>query len=251
MFILPEICHKSLIDQGVPVSIHINGKREDVAETVLLPGDPFRAKFIAEHLLQDVQCYSQVRGMYGFTGFYKGQRVSVQGTGMGLPSHSIYVNELIDFFGVKNLIRIGTCGSFQENIKLRDVILAMSSCSESNFNHKTFKGMDYSPTADFGLLLQAYNQSKDKKKNIHVGSVLSSDVFYNEDPEEWKLWARHGVLAVEMETSALYTIAARKQCRALSILTVSDSLVTGEASGSLEREQNFSDMVEIALSALS
>ena len=188
--------------------------------------------------------------MLGFTGLYKGQRVSVQGTGMGLPSHSIYVNELIDSFGVKTLIRVGTCGSFQENIKLRDVVLAMSSCSESNFNRKTFKGMDFAPTADFELLIKAYNYTKTKAKKVHVGSVLSADTFYNEDREEWKLWARHGVLAVEMETSALYTIAARKKCRALSILTVSDCLVTGAASPSQDREQTFTDMVDIALGAI-
>jgi purine-nucleoside phosphorylase len=232
------------------MSIHIGAKKGDIAETVLLPGDPLRAKFIAENLFQDVQCYTQVRGMLGFTGLYKGQRVSVQGTGMGLPSHSIYVNELIDSFGVKTLIRVGTCGSFQENIKLRDVVLAMSSCSESNFNRKTFKGMDFAPTADFELLIKAYNYTKTKAKKVHVGSVLSADTFYNEDREEWKLWARHGVLAVEMETSALYTIAARKKCRALSILTVSDCLVTGAASPSQDREQTFTDMVDIALGSI-
>ena len=232
------------------MSIHIGAKKGDIAETVLLPGDPLRAKFIAENLFQDVQCYTQVRGMLGFTGLYNGQRVSVQGTGMGLPSHSIYVNELIDSFGVKTLIRVGTCGSFQENIKLRDVVLAMSSCSESNFNRKTFKGMDFAPTADFDLLMKAYNHTTSKAKKVHVGSVLSADTFYNEDPEEWKLWARHGVLAVEMETSALYTIAARKKCRALSVLTVSDCLVTGAASPSQDREQTFTDMVDIALGAI-
>lgn len=232
------------------MSIHISGKRGDIAESVLLPGDPLRAKFIAENFLEGATCYSEVRGMYGFTGTYQGKRVSVQGTGMGLPSLSIYVNELIDSFGVKNLIRVGTCGSFQANIRLRDVVLAMSACSESNFNQKTFRGMDFAPTANFDLLLGAYNYGKQKAKTVHVGNVLSADVFYNEDPEEWKQWARHGVLAVEMETSALYTISARKQCRALSVLTVSDSIVNKEATSSMEREKTFMEMVEVALNAI-
>lgn len=232
------------------MSLHIGGKKGDVAETILLPGDPLRARHIAENLLQDVRCYSEVRGMLGFTGLYKGKRVSVQGTGMGLPSLSIYVNELIDHFGVKNLLRVGSCGSFQPNIKVRDVILAMSSCSESNFNQKTFKGMDFSPSANFDLLMQVYNYGKNKISNIHVGNILSADTFYNEDPEEWKIWARHGVLGVEMETSALYTIAARKQCRALSVLTVSDCFLTGQVTTAEERERTFTEMIDIALSAL-
>jgi purine-nucleoside phosphorylase len=232
------------------MSLHIGGKKGDVAETILLPGDPLRARYIAENLLQDVRCYSEVRGMLGFTGVYKGKRVSVQGTGMGLPSLSIYVNELIDHYGVKNLLRVGSCGSFQPNIKVRDVILAMSSCSESNFNQKTFKGMDFAPSANFDLLMQVYNYGKGKMSNIHVGNILSADTFYNEDPEEWKLWARHGVLGVEMETSALYTIAARKQCRALSVLTVSDCFLTGQVTTAEERERTFTEMIDIALSAV-
>lgn len=232
------------------MSLHIGCKKGDIAETILLPGDPLRARHIAENLLQDVKCYSEVRGMLGFTGLYKGKRVSVQGTGMGLPSLSIYVNELIDHYGVKNLLRVGSCGSFQPNIKVRDVILAMSSCSESNFNHRTFKGMDFAPTANFDLLSKVYNYGKNKINNIHVGSILSADTFYNEDPEEWKLWARHGVLGVEMETSALYTIAARKQCRALSVLTVSDCFLTGQITTADERERTFTEMIDIALNAL-
>lgn len=232
------------------MSLHIGGKKGDVAETVLLPGDPLRARFIAENMLSDVSCYSEVRGMLGFTGLYKGKRVSVQGSGMGLPSLSIYANELIDQFDVKTLIRVGSCGSFQKNIRVRDVIIAMSSCSESNFNQKIFSGMDFAPTANFELLLQAYNNSKGRFNNIHVGSILSADVFYNENPEEWKLWASYGVMGVDMETSALYTIAAHKQCRALSILTVSDCFLTKEVTTPAEREKTFTDMVEIALSAI-
>ena len=232
------------------MSLHINGQKGDVAETVLLPGDPLRARYIAENILQDSRCYSDVRGMSGFTGFFEGKKVSVQGTGMGLPSISIYVNELIDSFDVKNLIRIGSCGSFQPGIKVRDIILAMSSCSESSFNQKTFKGMDFAPSANFDLLMQIYTLGKMNNSAIHVGSVLSADSFYNADPEEWKLWASHGVLGVEMETSALYTIAARKQCRALSILTVSDCLVTGEMTTTTERERTFTEMVYLGLGTL-
>jgi purine-nucleoside phosphorylase len=231
------------------MSLHINAKAGDIAETILLPGDPLRAKFIAENILQDSKCYSEVRGMYGFTGSYKGKKVSVQGTGMGLPSISIYANELIDNYNVKNLIRVGTCGSMHVDITLGHVILAMSSCSESNFNRRVFRDMDFAPTANFDLLQKAHSYAKDKIKNLHIGSVLSADKFYNEDSEEWKLWAKYGVLGVEMETSALYTIAAKKQCKALSILTVSDCLVTGEVSSSMERQESFMSMVEIALNA--
>lgn len=232
------------------MSIHIGASKGEIAETVLLPGDPLRAKFIAENILRDARCYSEVRGMYGFTGYYGDKRVSVQGTGMGLPSLSIYVNELMDFYEVKNLIRVGTCGSFHENIKLGDVILAMSACSESNLNQRIFKNMDFAPTADFDLLLKAFNFAREKDLHVHVGSILSADVFYNENHDEWKLWAGHGVLGVEMESSALYTLAARKKRRALSVLTVSDCLVTGEISTHKERETTFSAMVDIALNAL-
>ena len=232
------------------MSIHIGATRGEIAETVLLPGDPLRARFIAENILKDVRCYSEVRGMYGFTGYFNDKLVSVQGTGMGLPSLSIYVNELIDFYDVKNLIRVGTCGSFHEHIKLGDLILAMSACSESNSNQRTFKNMDFAPTANFNLLSNAYNYGKEKFNQIHVGSVLSADVFYNEDQEEWKLWAGHGVLAVEMESSALYTLAARKQRQALSVLTVSDCLVTGQISTHQEREKTFVRMVDIALNTI-
>ena len=232
------------------MSIHIGANKGDIAETVLLPGDPLRAKFIAQNILKDVRCYSEVRGMFGYTGYFNDRLVSVQGTGMGLPSLSIYVNELIDFYGVKNLIRVGTCGSFHEHINLGDVILAMSACSESNFNQRTFRNMDFAPTAHFDLLLKAYHYGKEKFNQIHVGSVLSADIFYNEDQEEWKLWAGYGVLAVEMESSALYTLAARKQRQALSVLTVSDNLVTGQLCTHQEREKTFLRMVDIALNSI-
>lgn len=229
------------------MSVHIGAQKGEIAESILLPGDPLRAKFIAENFLENAKCYNEVRGMYGFTGYYNGKRVSVQGTGMGVPSISIYVNELIREYGVKTLIRIGTCGSMQENIGLRDVILAMSSCTDSSFNKLRFKNMDYAPTASFKLLYNAYNAAVRENIPVHVGSILTADNFYNEDPELWKLWAKYGVLAVEMETTALYTLAAKYKVDALSVLTVSDSLVTHLETTAQEREKTFHNMIKIAL----
>ncbi|AST56627.1 purine-nucleoside phosphorylase [Thermoanaerobacterium thermosaccharolyticum] len=229
------------------MSIHIGAKEGEIANTVLLPGDPLRAKYIAENFLSDVKCYNEVRGMYGYTGNYKGKRVSVQGTGMGIPSISIYVNELIESYNVKNLIRIGTCGSMQPDINIRDVILAMSSSTDSAINRIRFNGMDYAPTASFKLLKKAYDAATSMGINVKVGNVLSSDTFYNDDKDSWKLWAKFGVLAVEMETAGLYTLAAKYGVNALTILTVSDSLVTGHATSAEERQKTFNDMIEIAL----
>ncbi|WP_434577599.1 purine-nucleoside phosphorylase [Thermoanaerobacterium thermosaccharolyticum] len=229
------------------MSIHIGAKEGEIANTVLLPGDPLRAKYIAENFLSDVKCYNEVRGMYGYTGNYKGKRVSVQGTGMGIPSISIYVNELIESYNVKNLIRIGTCGSMQPDINIRDVILAMSSSTDSAINRIRFNGMDYAPTASFKLLKKAYDAATSMGINVKVGNVLSSDTFYNDDKDSWKVWAKFGVLAVEMETAGLYTLAAKYGVNALTILTVSDSLVTGHATSAEERQKTFNDMIEIAL----
>ncbi len=230
------------------MSTHIGAGKGSIAETVLLPGDPLRAKFLAEHFLEDAVCYNQVRGMLGYTGIYKGKKVSVQGTGMGIPSHSIYVHELICDFGAKQLIRIGSCGALQGDIKLRDIILATCSSTDSAVNRIRFKGMDFAPPAGFMLLKRAYEYARSRDINIKVGNVLSSDSFYNDDnPEGWKLWASYGVLAVEMETSALYTLAARFGVDALSILTVSDNIVTGEAAPAEDREKTYTDMMEIAL----
>jgi purine-nucleoside phosphorylase, family 1 (deoD) len=230
------------------MSIHIGAKEGEIANTVLLPGDPLRAKYIAENFLSDVKCYNEVRGMYGYTGNYKGKRVSVQGTGMGIPSISIYVNELIESYNVKNLIRIGTCGSMQPDVNIRDVIFAMSSSTDSAINKIRFNGMDYAPTASFKLLKKAYDAATSMGINVKVGNVLSSDTFYNDDKDSWKLWAKFGVLAVEMETAGLYTLAAKYGVDALTILTVSDSLVTGHATSAEERQKTFNDMIEIALS---
>lgn len=229
------------------MSIHIGAKDNAIAKTVLLPGDPLRAKFIADTFLDNVVCYNEVRGMYGFTGNYKGKPVSVQGTGMGVPSISIYANELIQSYGAKNLIRVGTCGSIQEDIKVRDVILAMSACTDSNINKLRFNGMDFSPTANFELLKKAYDYGIEKSLNMKAGSVLTSDTFYQDEQDAWKKWSKFGVLAIEMETAALYTLAAKFRVNALAILTVSDSIVTGEETTAKERQETFTKMIEVAL----
>lgn len=229
------------------MSIHIGAQKAEIAETILLPGDPLRAKFIAETMLENVTMYNEVRGMYGYTGTYKGKRISVQGTGMGVPSISIYANELITSYGVKNLIRVGTCGSLQENVKIRDIVLAMSASTDSNINKIRFSGMDYAPTASFNLLKKAYDKAIDLKLDVKVGNIFTSDTFYNDNPDSWKIWADFGALAVEMETAGLYTLAAKYGVNALTILTVSDSLVTGEETTSQERQETFTKMIEIAL----
>lgn len=229
------------------MSVHIGAKKGDIAEAILLPGDPLRAKFIAEKWLENPVCYNEVRGMLGFTGTYKGKRVSVQGTGMGQPSLGIYVNELMTMYGVKNLIRVGSCGAMQPDLNLRDVILAQAASTDSGMNKVRFKGMDYAPTADWELLRTAWEKSQDRNLDVRVGNILSSDTFYNDDPEAWKIWAKFGVLAVEMEAAALYTLAAKYDCRALAILTVSDSIVTEQQTTSEDREKTFTDMIEIAL----
>jgi len=230
------------------MSTHIGAEKGQVAETVLLPGDPLRAKFLAEHYLENAVCYNEVRGILGYTGTYRGKKVSVQGTGMGMPSHSIYVHELICDFGAKQLIRIGSCGALQPDIALRDIILATCSSTNSSMNRLKFAGMDFAPPASFNLLKKAHDFAEAHNISVRVGNVLSSDSFYDDDnPEGWKLWASYGVLAVEMETSALYTLAARFGVDALSILTVSDSIVSGEAAPAEDREKTYTDMMEIAL----
>ncbi|MCG3121444.1 MAG: Purine nucleoside phosphorylase DeoD-type [bacterium] len=229
------------------MSFHINAKPGEVAETVLLPGDPLRAKHIAETMLEQVTCYNHVRNMYGFTGYYQGKRVSIQGTGMGIPSIAIYASELISSFQARRLIRVGSCGAIQPELQLRDIILAMAASTDSSFNKVRFGGMDYAPTASFRLLKNAYDAAMRKGIAIKAGNILSSDNFYNANPEQWKLWAAYGVLAIEMESTALYTLAAQHQVEALSILTVSDSLVTGEEEPAAAREKAFTQMFAIAL----
>jgi purine-nucleoside phosphorylase len=226
---------------------HNEAKPGDIAETVLLPGDPLRARFIAETFLENPICYNKVRNMLGFTGSYKGKRVSVQGSGMGIPSISIYATELMAQYGVKNLIRIGTAGSINKDVGIRDIVMAQGACTDSNVNRVRFGGLDYAPIADFSLMLKAKSVAESLGLELKVGNVLSSDTFYGDDPDSWKKWANYGVLAVEMETAALYTIAARQHCRALALLTISDSIVTGEATSSEERQATFKGMMEVAL----
>jgi len=232
------------------MSIHIGAEKGDIADTVLLPGDPKRAQFIAENLLTDSVRYNEVRGMYGFTGKYNGRRISVQGTGMGIPSCSIYINELISEYNVQNLIRVGTCGAIQADLDIGDVILGMAASTDSQVNKINFKGMDFAPSADFSLLQKAFNASKELQINARVGSVLNADSFYSDDPDYWKIWADYGVLAIEMETSALYTLAAKFKRSALAVLTVSDNIVSGEAATADQREKSFMNMIKIALEAV-
>ncbi|CAI6051414.1 Purine nucleoside phosphorylase DeoD-type [Paenibacillus sp. JJ-100] len=229
------------------MSTHIGAKPGDIAETILLPGDPLRAKYIADTYLDDVVCYNEVRGMLGFTGTYQGHRISVQGSGMGIPSFAIYANELISEYGVKNLIRVGTCGGMQEHVHVRDIILAQAACTDSSMNKHVFGGYDFSPIATFSLLKEAYDRATAKGMKIHVGNVFSSDTFYRDDRSITEKLMKHGVLGVEMETTALYTIAAKFGVNALTILTVSDHLLTGEETSAEERQKTFNDMMVVAL----
>ncbi|WP_300068756.1 purine-nucleoside phosphorylase [uncultured Ruegeria sp.] len=231
------------------MTIHIGAEKGEIAETVLLPGDPYRAKWAAETFLEDVKQVNNVRGMLGFTGNWKGNAVTIQGSGMGMPSLSIYVNELIQDFDAKTLIRIGSCGGMQDKVKVRDVILAMTSTTLSTPSRGIMKEMNFAPCADWGLLQAAVAAAKAKGTPTHVGGIYSSDVFYDERPDLNEQMVRHGILGVEMEAAELYILAARHQCRALAVLTVSDHLLTGEALPSADRESSFGDMVEIALQA--
>ena len=229
------------------MSVHINAKKGEVAESVLLPGDPMRAKWIADYFLENVIQYNDVRGMLGYTGTYKGKTVSVQGTGMGIPSTLIYAHELINEFGVKNLIRVGSAGSYQKEVKIRDIVIAMAASTNSGLNTIRFNGADYAPTASFDLFQKAIKVAEQKGIAIKAGNILSSDEFYADDFNDFKKWADYGVLCVEMETNGLYTVAAKHNVNALSILTISDSLITKERTTSEEREQTFKEMIEIAL----
>jgi purine-nucleoside phosphorylase len=233
------------------MSIHLEAKPGEIAECVLLPGDPMRAKWIAETFLEDPVCYNDLRAMYGITGIFKGKRISVQGTGMGIPSALIYIHELINDYGVKNLIRVGSAGSYQADINLRDIVLAMAASSTSGINNSRFINSDYSPTANFDLFMKATNYAKENKIPIKAGNVLSSDEYYEDNFDSYKKWAKFGVLCVEMEAAGLYTIAAKYNVKALTILTISDSLVTKEQITADERESSFYKMIEIALNTLT
>lgn len=232
------------------MSTHIAAAPGQVAPTVLMPGDPLRAKWIAENFLQDAECYNTVRGMLGYTGTWQGRRVSVQGSGMGQPSMAIYAHELFDEYAVEQVIRVGSCGALDEQVRLRDVVLASGACTDSSMNVHRFGGYQYAPVADFGLLRAAHDAAAAMPEvRSHVGLLFSSDSFYTPRPELMRPMAEHGVLAVEMEAAALYTIAASFRRRALAVCTVSDHIVTGEQTSAQEREQTFAAMVEIALRA--
>ena len=231
------------------MTVHIGANPGAIAPTVLLPGDPYRARWAAETFLDDPVCINQVRGMLGFTGTWRGNPVTIHGSGMGMPSLSIYANELIRDYGAKTLIRIGSAGGMQPQVKLRDVVLAMTATALSTPSSGIFRELNFAPCADYGLLSAAHRAASDKGINIHVGGIYSSDVFYDERPDLNEIMTRHGILCVEMETAELYNLCARHGVRGLSVLTISDHLQTHEALPSADRERSFGEMVEIALQA--
>ncbi|WP_300517260.1 purine-nucleoside phosphorylase [Aliiroseovarius sp.] len=231
------------------MTVHIGAESGQIAETVLMPGDPYRAKWVAENFLEGAECINEVRGMLGFTGAWKGNRVTVQGSGMGMPSLSIYANELIREYGAKTLIRIGSCGGMQPHVKVRDVVIAMTCTTVGTPSSTLFRELNFSPCADYGLLEAAVAAARSRDCGVHVGGIYSSDTFYDERSDLTDQMTRHGVLGVEMEAAELYTLAARHGVRALGVMTVSDHLQTGEALPADQREKSFGDMVEIALEA--
>ena len=229
------------------MSVHINATKGQIAEVVLMPGDPLRAKYIVEHYLTDVEQYNSVRNMFGYTGLYKGQRVSVQGSGMGIPSMMIYANELYTEFGVEKIIRIGSAGSIQPDVNVRDIVLAQGATTDSSIITNIFQGqVNFAPLASFDLLDKAYHLAKERGATVHVGNILSSDRFYNAELNKQKL-QEYGVLAIEMEAAGLYALAAQHKKQALAIVTISDHILTGEETTAEEREKTFNEMMEIAL----
>jgi purine-nucleoside phosphorylase len=236
------------------MSVHLEARPGDIAPIVLLPGDPLRAQFIADRFFDNATCHNRVRNALGFTGTYKGVRVSVQSTGMGMPSAAIYIHELLAQYGARVLVRIGTCGAIRADLQTHDLVLAQAAATDSAMFRATFGGATHAPTANFDLLQRAHALATEWGKPVRVGTVLTTDTFY---PDEnvvktwWNPWAEHGVLAAEMETAALYTLAARRSARALSILTVSDNLVTGEQTTSDDRQTGFGDMAALALALVS
>ncbi len=231
------------------MTFHIGAKPGEIAETVLLPGDPYRAKWAAETFLKGAVCVNRVRGMLGFTGSWKGHRVTIHGSGMGMPSLSIYANELIRDYGARTLIRIGSAGAMQAHVKVRDLVIAMTASTLSTPSRGFFREMQFAPCADYGLLERAVTAARARGAAFHVGGIYSSDVFYDERPDLTEALARHGTLCVEMEAAELYTVASRHGARALAVLTMSDHLLTHEALPAEDRERSFGEMVEIALQA--
>ena len=231
------------------MTVHIGAAPGDIAETVLMPGDPLRAEWAASEFLTDPVCVNRVRGMLGFTGMWNGRRVTIQGSGMGMPSLSIYANELIRDYGARTIIRIGSAGAMQSHVRLRDLVMAMTASTISTPSRGVFREMNFAPAADWRLLSAAMASAAARGVTAHAGGIYSSDVFYDERPDLVEQLRRHGVLAVEMEAAELYTVAARHGARALAILTISDHLIDGSALSSGERERSFSDMVAVALDA--
>ena len=229
---------------------HINAEMGDFADVVLMPGDPLRAKYIAETFLQDVRQVNNVRGMLGFTGPYKGRKISVMGHGMGIPSCSIYAKELITDFGVKTLIRVGSCGAVMDDVKLRDVVIGMGACTDSKVNRQRFKDHDFAAIADYDLVHNAVEAAKARNVNVRVGNLFSADLFYSPDPDMFKVMEKYGILGVEMEAAGIYGVAAEFGARALTICTVSDHIKTGEQTTSEERQTTFNEMIEIALDSV-
>ena len=231
------------------MTVHIGAAPGQIAETVLMPGDPYRAKWAAETFLDGAELVNEVRGMLGYTGNWRGHTVTIQGSGMGMPSLAIYANELISAYGAQTLIRIGSCGAMQPHVQIRDVIIAMTASTITSPSSGIFRELNFAPCADYGLLAAAVKAAEGKGSKTHVGGIYSSDVFYAERADLDEQMVRHGILGVEMEAAELYTIAARHKRRALAVLTVSDHLQTGEALPARDRERSFGDMVEIALEA--
>lgn len=229
---------------------HIEALEHDFAETVLMPGDPLRAKFIAENFLDNAKCVTRVRNILGFTGTYKGKPVSVMGSGMGVPSISIYATELYQNYHVENIIRIGSCGAVRDDIKIRDIVVGMSASTDSNVNRQRFNHYDFSPCADFGLLQKVANSADKLGLNLHVGNIFTADLFYTPQPEMFKMMEKYGILAVEMEAAGLYGVAAECGKKALTVLTVSDHIKTGEKTTADERETTFKDMMELTLESV-
>ncbi|WP_281560507.1 purine-nucleoside phosphorylase [Thalassomonas sp. RHCl1] len=229
---------------------HIEAKPGDFAETVLMPGDPLRAKFIAENFLDDAKCVTRVRNMFGYTGTYKGKPISVMGSGMGIPSISIYATELYKEYGVENIIRIGSCGAVRDDIKVRDIVIGMAASTDSNVNRSRLNQCDFAACADFGLLQKVVNTADKLNKPVHVGNVFTADLFYTPNPEMFALMEKYGILAVEMEAAGLFGVAAEYGKKALTVLTVSDHIKTGEVTTADERENTFKDMMELTLESI-
>ena len=229
---------------------HINAEAGAFAKTVLFPGDPLRAKFIAETFLEDVKQVTDVRNMFGFTGTYKGKEVSVMGSGMGIPSCSIYATELITEYGVENIIRVGTCGAVSPDVKVLDVIIGMGASTDSAVNRTRFKGYDFAAIADYGLLRKAVESAEAKEISVKVGNIYSADLFYTPEPEMFDLMEKYNILGVDMEAAGLYGVAAEFGAKALTILTVSDHIRTGEKTSAEERQTSFKEMILVALNSL-